>query len=171
MINKTQLKPQIKISASLAYVDKKHHPAKRYSKRALRLQNGGIDTLHFDIKTKAGIENMGIGGGPTDDMFNADLIKRIRDDGFTPPIDVHLMDYEIPELEIDRLSDAGASAVYIHHHSFRETEAVVRALRYIRGKKLESGTVLSVGFGTEQLLSDMLDHSDLVALTAGREGW
>ena len=104
----------------------------RLGEEAHRAVDAGADRLHFDVMDNHYVPNLTV--GPL-------VLRALRADGVTAPIDVHLMTKPADRLASDFIA-AGASSVTIHPEA---TEHLHRSLARIREAGAGAGVALNPG--------------------------
>ncbi|EKU50424.1 ribulose-phosphate 3-epimerase [Staphylococcus massiliensis] len=121
-----------------------------------RLEEAGVDALHFDVMDGQFVPNISIG---------LPILEAVRK-GTSLPIDVHLM-IEQPETYIEAFKEAGADMISVHVEA---TNHIHRAIQLIHDYGIKAGVVLNPGTPIESI-KHVLDAVDYVLIMSVNPGF
>ncbi|MCS4644660.1 ribulose-phosphate 3-epimerase [Staphylococcus aureus] len=123
-----------------------------------RLEEAGVDGVHFDVMDGQFVPNISIG------LPILDAVRK----GTTLPIDVHLM-IENPEKYIPSFAEHGADMISIHVES---TPHIHRAIQMIKHLDKKAGVVINPGTPISQIepILDIVDYVLVMTVNPGFGG-
>lgn len=119
--------------------------------------NAGADWIHFDVMDNHYVPNLTI--GPC-------VLKALREDGCTAPIDVHLMVKPVDSL-ISAFAKAGASLISFHPEA---SQHIDRSIQLIKDHGCQAGIALNPATSLE-CLPFILDKIDLILVMSVNPGF
>lgn len=139
----------MKISASMFAANQG-----RLAEEAIKAEEGGADSLHFDVMDGHFISNIGFGPG---------VVRQLRSE-VTLPFGVHLM-VEKPEPLIEHYIEAGSETIYVHSEA---CHFLRRALRLIQHKNAKAGVALNPSTSIGRI-KHVLDQVDAILLLTNND--
>ena len=118
----------------------------------------GADYLHVDVMDNHYVPNL---------TFGPVVVKALRQEGVTAPLDVHLMIEPVDRI-IPEFAEAGASIISIHPEATRHLD---RSLRLIHDNGCKAGLVLNPATPVSYLEDFVLEQLDMVLLMSVNPGF